>query len=103
MPSPAYVANGDSPLVADPGVVAAVAASIAERTVVLDTVVPVRSGYAFDVPAGHVVRFTTVDGPQVVDLNIWSHDDPRERFWAASTRQFYGTHLTVGHRLWSNL
>ncbi len=103
MPSPAYVANGDSPLVADPAVVAAVAGSSVERTLVLDTVVPVRSGYAFDVPAGHVVRFTTVDGPQVVDLNIWSLDDPRERFWAARTRQFYGTHLTVGHRLWSNL
>ena len=23
--------------------------------------------------------------------------------WAARTRQFYGTHLTTGHRLWSNL
>ncbi len=53
--------------------------------------------------AGSVVRFTTVDGPQVVDLNIWSLTDPRERFWASRTRQFYGTHVSVGARLWSNL
>ena len=104
MPSPAYVADGDSPLVANAGVVETVAAtSTAQRTLVLDTVVPVRTGYAFEVPAGHVVRFSTVDGPQVVDLNLWSRTDPRERFWAARTRQFYGTHVTVGHRLWSNL
>ena len=64
---------------------------------------PVRSGHAFAVSAGQIVRFTTVDGPQVVDLNLWARDDPRERFWAARTRQFYGTHVTTGHRLWSNL
>jgi uncharacterized protein len=39
----------------------------------------------------------------VVDLNLWARDDPRERFWAARTRQFYGAHVTTGHRLWSNL
>src|SRR3954471_5410130 len=105
MPSASYVASGDSPLVAPPAVVAAVAASAGTdaRRTLLDHVVPVRSGYAFPVSAGNVVRFTTVDGPQVVDLNIWSRNDPRERFWAARTRQFYGTHLTTGHRLWSNL
>ena len=53
--------------------------------------------------AGQIIRFSTVDGPQVVDLNLWARDDPRERFWAARTRQFYGTHVTTGHRLWSNL
>ena len=105
MPSASYVASGDSPLVASPELIARVAASTetTARSVVLDQLVPVRSGYAFPVPAGHLVRFTTVDGPQVVDLNIWSRTDPRERFWAARTRQFYGTHLTTGHRLWSNL
>ena len=61
-----------------------------------------RTGYAFIAAAGQVVRFESM-GPQVVDLNLWSASDPRERFWAARTRQFYGTHLTVGHRLWSNL
>ncbi|MCU1397201.1 MAG: hypothetical protein JWN62_310 [Acidimicrobiales bacterium] len=105
MPSPSYVASVGSPLVPPAGVVDAVAATAGtdRREVVLDVVVPVRSGYAFTANAGQVVRFTTVDGPQVVDLNIWSRTDPRERFWAARTRQFYGTHLTTGQRLWSNL
>ena len=104
MPSPSYVASVDSPLVPSADVLTRIKATgEASRACVLDTVVPVRAGFAFEVPAGHVVRFTTVDGPQVVDLNLWSSTDPRERFWAARTRQFYGTHLTEGHRLWSNL
>lgn len=104
MPSPSYVADGDSPLVPPAQVLADIASTdVAARTCVLDTVVPVRTGYAFEATAGQVVRFTTVDGPQVVDLNLWNRTDPRERFWAARTRQFYGTHLTVGHRLWSTL
>ena len=64
---------------------------------------PVRSGHAFKVQAGQIVRFSTLDGPQVVDLNLWAQSDPREHFWASRTRQFYGTHVTTGHRLWSNL
>lgn len=105
MPSPSYIASGGSPLVAPPTVLVNVLDAVAagQGVTVLDTVVSVRSGFAFEVPAGHVVRFSTVDGPQVVDLNLWSRTDPRERFWAARTRQFYGTHLTTGHRLWSNL
>ncbi|MEP7048032.1 MAG: urea carboxylase-associated family protein [Ilumatobacteraceae bacterium] len=78
-------------------------ASSPDRRRLSDVVVPVRSGHAFEVAAGQIVRFSTVDGPQVVDLNLWSAEDPRERFWASRTRQFYGTHLTTGHRLWSNL
>ena len=105
MPSPSYVASGDSPLVPSPVVLRTVRDAIdaGSASTVLDTVVPVRSGAAFEVAAGQVVRFSTVDGPQVVDLNLWSRTDPRERFWAARTRQFYGTHLTTGQRLWSNL
>ena len=102
MPHPAYIASVDSPLLPSADIVAR-AGDTTGRTTVLDHVVPVRSGFAFEVPAGCVVRFSTVDGPQVVDLNLWSRHDPRERFWAARTRQFYGTHLTTGHRLWSNL
>ena len=103
MPHPAYVASGASPLVPDLALGERLAVPNAVRTTVLDHVVPVRAGYAFTATAGQIVRFETVDGPQVVDLNLWSRDDPRERFWAARTRQFYGTHVTVGHRLWSNL
>jgi uncharacterized protein len=103
VPHASYVATGDSPLTPDPGLIQKLASQHGTRELLSDVVVPVRSGHAFPVSAGQIVRFTTVDGPQVVDLNLWSRDDPRERFWAARTRQFYGTHLTTGHRLWSNL
>jgi uncharacterized protein YcgI (DUF1989 family) len=103
MPHASYVATGDSPLTANKELIERLAAHDDTRQRVSSTVVPVRSGHAFPVAAGQIVRFTTVDGPQVVDLNLWAGDDPRERFWAARTRQFYGTHVTTGHRLWSNL
>jgi hypothetical protein len=75
----------------------------AARTPVQEFVIPVRSGRAWEVPAGHVCRFSIVEGPQVLDLNLWSRSDPRERFWAARTRQLYGAHVNVGDRLWSTL
>lgn len=102
MPQPSYVSSGASPLHSDHELVRRIRDD-PERTERSNVVVPVRSGHAFPVAAGDVVRLSTVDGPQVVDLNVWSMTDPRERFWASRTRQFYGTHLTVGHRLWSGL
>jgi uncharacterized protein YcgI (DUF1989 family) len=66
-------------------------------------VIPVRSGRAWELPAGHVCRFSILEGPQVLDLNLWNRHDPRERFWASRTRQFYGAHVNVGDRLWSTL
>ena len=54
-------------------------------------------------PIGQVCTFSTPKGPQVGDLNLWSLDNPRERFWAARTRQLHASHVSVGDRLWSNL
>ncbi len=65
--------------------------------------VPIRSGYAWPVRAGQVCRVVAVEGPQVVDFNCWNRHNPRERFWAARTRQLESTHLTDSHRLWSVL
>jgi uncharacterized protein YcgI (DUF1989 family) len=101
-PAPSYVAGSGSPLAADPGVLAA-AGGGAGRTTVEEFTIPVRSGRAWEVPAGHVCRFSIVAGPQVLDLNLWSRADPRERFWASRTRQFYGAHVNRGDRLWSTL
>jgi uncharacterized protein len=100
---PAYVARGDSPLTADPAIYGPIGRERAGRTLIRSEVVPVRSGRAWTAPAGSVVRFSIVEGPQVLDLNLWYRLDPRERFWAARTRQFYGAHVTTGDRLWSNL
>jgi uncharacterized protein len=102
-PAPSYVAGPGSALTADPRVHGRVAHEVERRELVESFVIPVRSGRAWEVPAGHVCRLSIVEGPQVLDLNLWSRHDPRERFWAARTRQFHGAHLTTGHRLWSTL
>lgn len=73
------------------------------RTLVDKFVVPIRSGKAWEVPAGHVCRIVTIDGPQVADLNIWNRHDPRERMWASRTRQLQAAHVSIHDRLWSTL
>ena len=73
------------------------------RTLVHRHIVPIRSGYAWPVQAGQVCRVVAVEGPQVVDFNAWNLHNPRERFWAARTRQLESSHLTNYNRLWSVL
>jgi uncharacterized protein YcgI (DUF1989 family) len=73
------------------------------RRLVESFVIPIRSGRAWKVPAGHVFRIVTVEGPQVGDLNIWNADNPRERLWASRTRQLQAAHVTTFDRLWSTL
>ncbi|WP_169251352.1 urea carboxylase-associated family protein [Brevibacterium sp. 'Marine'] len=73
------------------------------REIIDEFTIPIRSGQAWDVPAGHVCRISTVDGPQVGDLNLWNRHDPRERFWAARTRQLQAAHVSTFDRLWSTL
>ncbi|MFC8125675.1 urea carboxylase-associated family protein [Streptomyces sp. NPDC057302] len=73
------------------------------RRPVRELEVPIRSGRAWEVPAGHVCRILTVQGPQVGDLNLWHRDNPRERFWAARTRQLQRAHVSRYDRLWSTL
>jgi uncharacterized protein len=73
------------------------------RTLIEELVVPIRSGRAWRVPAGHVFRIVATEGPQVGDLNIWNQHNPRERMWASRTRQLQSAHVTIFDRLWSNL
>ena len=61
-----------------------------------------RDAAAFDVKAGQVFRITSVEGPQVGDLNLWNAHDLSERFYSGKTRALHGTHVTEGHQLWSN-
>ncbi|MEQ6916720.1 urea carboxylase-associated family protein [Halomonas aquatica] len=73
------------------------------RTRVEALTVPIREGLAWRVPAGHVLRLSTLEGPQVGDLNLWSLHNPRERFWASRTRQLQRAHVSTFDRLWSTL
>jgi uncharacterized protein YcgI (DUF1989 family) len=65
--------------------------------------VPSRDGRAFRVPAGHLFRIVSTEGPQVGDLNLWNAADLSERFFSGKTRALHATHVTAGHRLWSTL
>ena len=73
------------------------------RKLLEEFVVPIRSGRAWEVPAGHLCRISTIEGPQVGDLNLWNRHDPRERLWAARTRQLQAAHVSTFDRLWSTL
>jgi len=70
---------------------------------VADLLVPPREARAFEVPAGSFFRITSVEGPQVGDLNLWNAHDISERFFSGKTRALHGTHLSTGDRLWSCL
>lgn len=65
--------------------------------------IPIRSGHAWHVPAGHVCRIIATHGPQVGDLNIWNADNPREHLWASRTRQLESAHVSCYNQLWSTL
>lgn len=67
------------------------------------TFAPSREAATFAVPAGSFFRITSVDGPQVGDLNLWNLHDLNERFFSGKTRQLHATHVGIGDRLWSNL
>ncbi|MFD0978157.1 urea carboxylase-associated family protein [Tropicimonas aquimaris] len=68
---------------------------------VSETLVPPRDARCFDVPAGAAFRITSVEGPQVGDLNLWNADNLDERFFSGKTRALHGTHVSTGDRLWS--
>ncbi len=64
--------------------------------------VPPRDAACFEVPAGHFFRISSVEGPQVGDLNLWNRDDLSERFYSGKSRALHGTHLTTGERMWTS-
>lgn len=129
-PVPAYLPTAGSPLSVDKNLYEAI--QQAPRVLVEEFTVPIRSGRAWEAPAGSIVSISTPEGPQVGmyrvfssistsktsmksyisqsahmkkkgDLNIWNRHNPRERFWASRTRQLHSTHVSTHDRLWSNL
>jgi len=68
-----------------------------------EVLVPPRQARTFEVPAGHFFRITSVEGPQVGDLNLHNLHDLTERFFSGKTRALHGTHVTTGERLWSSI
>ncbi|MBU2983529.1 DUF1989 domain-containing protein [Lentibacter algarum] len=61
-----------------------------------------REACCFEVPAGSFFRISSVEGPQVGDLNLWNLHDLSERFYSGKTRALHGTHISTGERMWSS-
>ncbi len=99
----AYQASKGSALEVDQAFYKRIAQEHELRTLTETLLVPIRSGRAWRVPAGHVFRIIAIEGPQVGDLNIWNYHNPRERMWASRTRQLQRAHVSTYDRLWSNL
>ena len=68
-----------------------------------EVLVKPREGGCFHVPAGGFFRISSIEGPQVGDLNLWNAHNLDERFYSGKTRAIHGTHITTGERMWSNL
>lgn len=68
-----------------------------------EVLIPPRDAKTFEVKAGHYFRITSVEGPQVGDLNLWNKQNLNERFFSGKTRQLHATHVSTGDRLWSTL
>jgi uncharacterized protein YcgI (DUF1989 family) len=99
----AYQVSQRSAIAVDHSFYRRLVADPTQRTLVERFTIPIRSGRAWEVPAGHLFRIVTLEGPQVGDLNIWNRHDPRERLWASRTRQLQGAHVSTHDRLWSTL
>lgn len=100
-PVPAYQATPGSILHPDRDLYTSIAT--AERVQIDAFTLPIRSGTAWKAPQRSIVRISTPEGPQVGDLNVWNAANPRERFWAARTRQLHASHVSLYDRLWSCL
>ncbi|WP_397544024.1 urea carboxylase-associated family protein [Roseovarius salis] len=68
---------------------------------IAEVVVPPRDAATFRADAGQFFRITSIEGPQVGDLNLWNAHDLGERFYSGKSRALHGTHLTTGERMWS--
>lgn len=66
-----------------------------------EVVVPPREARCFEVPKGHFFRISSIEGPQVGDLNLHHLANVTERFYSGKTRALHGTHVTTGEQLWS--
>ncbi|MDG1531389.1 MAG: DUF1989 domain-containing protein [Paracoccaceae bacterium] len=61
-----------------------------------------REAASIKLQAGQVLRISSVNGPQVGDLNLFNANDLDERFYSGKTRALHGTHISTGDRMWSS-
>jgi len=77
-------------------------AARSDLTLIDQQMVAPRDAASINIPAGHFLRIVSVEGAQVGDLNLFSADNLKERFYSGKTRALHGTHITTGDRMWSS-
>ena len=67
-----------------------------------EVIIPPRDAKTFKVKSGNFFRIESIEGPQVGDLNLFQSDNLDEKFYSGKTRALYGTHISVGDKMFSN-
>ena len=67
-----------------------------------DVLIPPRDAKTFNVKKGNFFRIESVEGPQVGDLNLFQANNFDEKFYSGKTRALYGTHVSVGDKMFSS-
>ena len=67
-----------------------------------EIIIPPRDAKTFNVQFGEFFRIESLDGPQVGDLNLFNFNNLEEKFYSGKTRALYGTHLSVGDKMFSS-
>ena len=67
-----------------------------------EIIIPPRDAKTFKVKSGNFFRIESIEGPQVGDLNIFQSDNLDEKFYSGKTRALYGTHISVGDKMFSS-
>ena len=67
-----------------------------------EIIIPPRDAKTFKIKAHSFFRIESVEGPQVGDLNIFQADNLDEKFYSGKTRALYGTHISVGDKMFSS-
>tara|TARA_B100000941_G_scaffold95895_1_gene66727 strand:- start:604 stop:1464 length:861 start_codon:yes stop_codon:yes gene_type:complete len=67
-----------------------------------EVTVPPRDAKTFNVKSGNFFRIESVEGPQVGDLNLFNAENLDEKFYSGKTRALYGTHISVGDKMFSS-
>ena len=73
-----------------------------ESKEISQVIVPPREAKCFDVHAGQFFRIECIEGPQVGDLNLFQANNFDEKFYSGKTRALYGTHVSVGDKMFSS-
>ena len=67
-----------------------------------EVIIPARDAKTFEISSGNFLRIESVEGPQVGDLNLFQADNFDEKFYSGKTRALYGTHISVGDKMFSS-